>query len=72
MQTAAPEHVRVDFDMSQHDCFFGHASLPICIVCDANDTTVAWTGANSKLSAISTPISMRQVRHGPENVISSQ
>ena len=54
--------------MSQHGCFFGHAS-PITIVCDANDIAVACTGANSKPSAIRTPISMRQFRHGPENVI---
>ena len=63
-QTAASLQVRVDFDISQHDGFFGQASLPIIIVCDANDTTVAWTGANNKPRATSMPISMRQLRQG--------
>lgn len=62
-QTAAPEQIRVDFDISQHGGFFGQASLPITIVCDANDIAVACTGTNSKLSAISILISIRQVRH---------
>ena len=67
-QTAASVQIHVDFDMSQHGCFFGHAS-PITIDCDANDIAVACTGAKSKPRAINTPISMRQFRHGPENVI---
>ena len=67
-QTAVSVQVRVDFDMSQHDCFFGHAS-PITIVCGANDIAVACTGPNSKPRAINTQISMRQFRLGHENVI---
>jgi hypothetical protein len=63
---------RVDFDRSQHDGFSGQVSLPICIACDANDTAAAWTGANSKPSAISTPINMRQVCHGSVNVMLSR
>ena len=41
-QAAKPiEEIRAVLDMSQHDGFFGQASLPICIVCSANDTAAA-------------------------------
>ena len=57
--------------MSQHGCFRGQASPSIVIVCDANDTAVAWTGAMNKPSAISMPISTRKVRNGPDNVMAT-